>query len=63
MLQHTGIKGEIKCPRLTEEDENSIVIEANYSEIEKKCPQVQSGKGCGWTTAITSESVSVFRKD
>lgn len=47
MLQRTGIKGEIKCPRLTGADENSIVIEANYSEIEKKSPQVQSGKGCG----------------
>lgn len=34
-LQPTGIKGEIKCPHLTGADENSIVIEANYSRIKK----------------------------
>lgn len=63
MLETTGIKGEIKCPHLTGADENSIVTEANYSRIEKKYPQVLSVKGCGSTTAITSDSVSVFRKD
>lgn len=63
MLQPTGIKGEIKCPHLTGADENSIVIWGQLFKNKKKYPQVQSEKDYVSTTAITSESVSVFRKD